>query len=36
MDLRKVGWKGMEWMHLTQDRDQCWALLNMVMDLWVS
>jgi hypothetical protein len=22
MDLREIGWKGMDWMHLTQDREQ--------------
>jgi hypothetical protein len=22
MDLREIGWGGMEWIHLTQDRDQ--------------
>jgi len=22
MDLREVGWKGVDWMHLAQDRDQ--------------
>jgi hypothetical protein len=31
MDLRDIGWKHVDWMHLTQDRDQRWALANMVM-----
>jgi hypothetical protein len=22
MDLREIGWEGMDWMHLVQDRDQ--------------
>jgi hypothetical protein len=22
LDLREMGWKGVEWMHLAQDRDQ--------------
>jgi hypothetical protein len=22
MDLRETGWKGVDWMHLEQDRDQ--------------
>jgi len=22
MDLREIRWKGVDWMHLTQDRDQ--------------
>jgi hypothetical protein len=35
MDLREIGQVGMDWMHLIQDRDQWWALVNMVMNLWV-
>jgi hypothetical protein len=33
MDLRKTGWKGADWMHLAQERDQWQALVNMVMNL---
>jgi hypothetical protein len=33
--LRDIGWEGVEWIHLGQDRDQWWALLNMVMDLCI-
>jgi hypothetical protein len=22
MDLREIGWEGVDWMHLAQDRDQ--------------
>jgi hypothetical protein len=32
MNLREIGWEGVDWMHLTQDRDQWWALVNMVMN----
>jgi hypothetical protein len=32
MDLRKIGWGGMDWIDLAQDRDQCRALVNMVMN----
>jgi hypothetical protein len=32
-DLREIGWESVNWMHLTQDRDQWWALVNMVMNL---
>jgi hypothetical protein len=32
MDLRETGCKGVDWMHLTQDRDQQQALVNMVMN----
>jgi hypothetical protein len=35
MDLREIGWEGVDWIHLAQDRDQWRALLNMVMDVWV-
>jgi hypothetical protein len=31
MDLREVGWEGMDWIHLFQERDQQWALVNTVM-----
>jgi hypothetical protein len=35
-DLRETGWSHMDWIHLAQDRDQWRALVNMVMNLWVS
>jgi hypothetical protein len=30
--LRKIGWGGMEWTDLAQDRDQQRALVNTVMN----
>jgi hypothetical protein len=33
MDLREIGWGGMEWIDLAQDRDQWRALANTVMNL---
>jgi len=33
MDFREIGWEGVDWMHLVQDRDQWQALVNMVMNL---
>jgi hypothetical protein len=36
MDLRKVGREGVDWMHLAQDRDQWWAVVNTVMNLQVQ
>jgi hypothetical protein len=36
MDLREIGWGGMGWIDLAQDRDQLRALVNTVMNLWVS
>jgi hypothetical protein len=35
MDLREIGWKGADWMHLAQDRNQWQAYVNMVMNLQV-
>jgi hypothetical protein len=33
--LREVGWDGMDWIDLAQDRDQLRALVNTVMNLRV-
>jgi hypothetical protein len=33
--LREIGWDGMDWIHLAQDRDQWGALVNTVMKLRV-
>jgi hypothetical protein len=33
IDLRDVGWGGMDWIDLAQDRDQWRALVNTVMNL---
>jgi hypothetical protein len=35
MDLRKLGWGGMDFIDLAQDRDQWRALMNTVMNLRV-
>jgi hypothetical protein len=35
MDLREIGWGGMDWIDLAQDRDQWRALVNTVMNLQV-
>jgi hypothetical protein len=32
MNLREVGWEGVDWMHLAQDRDQWRVLVNTVMN----
>jgi hypothetical protein len=34
-DLREIGWDGINWIHLAQDRDQWRALMKMVMYLRV-
>jgi hypothetical protein len=36
MDLREIGWGGMDWIDLAQDREQWRALVSMVMNLWVT
>jgi hypothetical protein len=35
MELRKIGWDGVDWVDLAQDRDQWRALLNTVMNFRV-
>jgi hypothetical protein len=31
-----IGWEALDWIHLTQDRDQCHYLVNTVVNLQVS
>jgi hypothetical protein len=33
IDLREIGWDGMNWIDLSQDSDQWRALVNTVMNL---
>jgi hypothetical protein len=35
MELEKIEWKSVDWMHLAQNRDQWRAVMNMVMNLRV-
>jgi hypothetical protein len=35
MDLREIGWSGMDLIHLAEDRDQWRALVSTVMNLRV-
>jgi hypothetical protein len=35
MDLREIGWDGMDWIDMAQDMDKCGALVNTVMNLRV-
>jgi hypothetical protein len=36
MDFQEVGSGGMDWIALAHDRDRWWALVNVVMNLWVA
>jgi hypothetical protein len=35
MDLREIGWDGVDWIHMAQDRDHCRALVKTVLNLRV-
>jgi hypothetical protein len=35
MDLLEIGWGGVDWIGLPQDRGKWRALVNAVMNLWV-
>jgi hypothetical protein len=35
VDLREIGWYGMDWIDLAQDRDQWRALVNTLINLRV-
>jgi hypothetical protein len=36
MDLKEIGWDGVDYIHLAQDRDRWLALVNIAMNLRVS
>ena len=36
MDLQEIEWEGVDWIHLAQNRDKRWAVVNMVMNVWVA
>jgi len=35
LDLKRIGYEGMDWICLAQERDQWQAVVNRVMNLWV-
>ena len=35
MDQEEIGWENMDQVYLAQDRGKWWAVVNMVMNLWV-
>jgi hypothetical protein len=36
VDLKEIGWEGVDWIHLAQDRDQWRGLVNTVMNFRVQ
>jgi hypothetical protein len=35
MDHRETGWEIVDRIHVTHDGNQCWAFVNMVVNIWV-
>jgi hypothetical protein len=35
MDVREIGWGGMDWFDLAQDRDHWTALVNTIITFWI-
>ena len=35
MDFQEVGWRGMDWIDLAQDRDRCQALVHAILNFRV-
>jgi hypothetical protein len=35
MEVKEIGWEGVDWMHLAQDRDWWWAVVTAGMNLQV-
>jgi len=36
MGLEEIGWEGVDWMHLAQNKNQYQAFVNMVMNFLTS
>jgi len=36
MDLKNIGYEGVNWTNLAQNMVQCRAVVNTVMDIWVA
>jgi hypothetical protein len=34
MDLREIGWRGVDWIQVAQNRDQWQALMDTELNLW--
>jgi hypothetical protein len=35
MDVKEMGFNCVDWIHVAQGREQRWAFVNTVMNLWV-
>lgn len=35
MARREIGWGGLDWIDLVQDKKQLWVPVNTVMNIWV-
>jgi hypothetical protein len=35
MDVKEIGWEGMDGTYVAENGDKWWAILNLVMNLWV-
>ena len=35
MNLKAVGWEGVDWIYLAHDRDKLQYLMTTVMNLWI-
>jgi hypothetical protein len=36
MGHKEIGWNGMGWLYLAEDRDKWWAVLDAAVNSWVS
>jgi hypothetical protein len=36
MYVKEIDWDGMDWINMVQDRDKCWHVVNMVVNLQVA
>jgi hypothetical protein len=36
MNIEELEYEGVDWIHLAQNSDHCWAVVNTVMNSWVS
>lgn len=36
MDIKVGGWEDVDWINVAEDRDKCLALVNAVVNIWVT